>query len=56
MGPLLGNELPMPTKDGVGSHERSNFDQGTSSNDLAADSEPASLIIAYGPKTETIAV
>ena len=26
--PLLGNELPVPTEDGVGSDERGNFGEG----------------------------
>ena len=45
VGPLLGYELPVPTKDGVGSDERSNFAESPSSDGLAADREPATLIV-----------
>ncbi len=45
MSPLLGDELPMPTQDGVGRDERSNFGEGLSADGLAADSKTATLII-----------
>ncbi len=45
MGPLLGDELPVPAKDGVRCDERSNTCEGASPDGLAADSEPATLII-----------
>jgi hypothetical protein len=45
MGPLLSNELPVPAKDGVGSDERSNFAESPSSNGLATNCEPPTLIV-----------
>ena len=45
VGPLLGNELPVPTKDGVGSDEGSDLGQGSSSNGLPAYGKPATLIV-----------
>ncbi len=56
MGPLLGNELPVPAKDGVGSDERSNFGEGLSADGLAADSKTATLIIGQPewPATELL--
>ncbi len=51
--PLLGDELSMPTKDGVGSDERSNFGKGASSDGFAADSEPATLIIGQPESSAT---
>ena len=44
MGPLLGNELPVPAKNGVGSDQRRNLGKRASSDGLAADREPATLI------------
>ncbi len=45
VGPFLGNELPVPTKDSVRRNERSNFGEGASPDCLAADSKTATLII-----------
>ena len=45
MGPFLSNQLPVPTKDGVGSDERRNFSKDPSSNGLAANCKPATLIV-----------
>ena len=45
MRPLLGNKLPVPTKDGVGSDERSDFGEGPSSNCLASHGKPSALSI-----------
>ncbi len=35
VGPLLGNKLPVPAKDGVGGDERRYFGESPSSNSLA---------------------
>ncbi len=53
VSPLLGDELPMPTKDGVGSNQRSNFGQHASPDGLAAHSEPATLIIGQPESSST---
>ncbi len=45
MGPLLGDELPMPTQNGVGCNERRNFAESPSPDGLAANREPATLIV-----------
>jgi hypothetical protein len=45
VGPLLGDESPVPTKDGVGSDERSDFGEGASPNGFAADRESPTLIV-----------
>jgi hypothetical protein len=45
--------LPVPTKDGVGSDERSNFGEGPSSNGLAADGESASLRVGQSESSAT---
>jgi serine/threonine protein kinase len=52
MGPLLGNKLPMPTKDRIGSDERSNFSEDVSSDGLALDSKPAALGVGQ-PESST---
>jgi len=56
VGPLLGNELPVPTENRVGSDERSNFGEGTSSNGFASHGQSASLIVgqAESPATELL--
>jgi len=46
VGPLLGDELPVPTKDGVGGDQRSNFAESPSPDGLATDREPATLIVS----------
>ena len=53
MGPLLCNELAMPTKDGVGRNERSNFGEGAASDSLATDGESASLRIGQPESSPT---
>jgi hypothetical protein len=53
VGPFLSDELPVPTKDGVGSDERSNFGEGPSSNGLAADGESASLRVGQSESSAT---
>ncbi len=45
MGPLLGNELPMPPKDRVGSDKRSNFGEGASSDGLTSNRKSTTLIV-----------
>ena len=45
VGPFLSNQLPVPTKDGVGSDKRSGLGEGPSSNSLAANRKPATLIV-----------
>jgi len=45
VGPLLSNELPVPTKDGVGSDKRRNLGESPSPDGLAADREPPTLIV-----------
>ena len=45
MGPLLGNELPVPAEDGVGRDERGDFGEGVPPDRLAADRESATLIV-----------
>ena len=45
MGPLLSNELPVPTKAGVGSDKRCNLGESPSPDGLAADREPPTLIV-----------
>ena len=53
VGPLLGNELPVPSEDRVGSDERCDFGQRTSANRSAADSEAATLIIGQSKPSAT---
>jgi hypothetical protein len=43
--PLLGDELPMPAQDRVGSDERGNFEESSTADLLSADSQPATRII-----------
>jgi len=45
VGPLPSNELPVPTKDGVGSDKRRNLGESPSPDGLAADREPPTLIV-----------
>jgi len=45
VGPLLGNELPVPAEDGVGSDERRNFGKGTSTDGFASHGQSPSLIV-----------
>ncbi len=53
VGPLLGNELAVPTKDGVGSDERSNFGEGASSNSLAPHGKPSALSVGQSKSSGT---
>ncbi len=53
VGPLLGNELAVPTKDGVGSDERSNFGESPSSNGLAAHGKSAALSVGQSKSSAT---
>ena len=46
MGPFLSNQLPVPTKNGVGSDKRRNFGEGPSPDCFAADCEPPPLIVS----------
>jgi hypothetical protein len=50
--PLLGDELPVPTEDGVGSDERRNFGEGPSPDGFAPNREPATLIVGQ-PESST---
>ncbi len=43
VGPLLGNQSPMPADDGVGSDERRNFAESPSPDRLAANGKPSPL-------------
>ena len=52
VGPLLSDELPVPTQDGVRRDERRNICESASPDGLAADREPATLIVG---QTETSA-
>ncbi len=53
MGPLLGNELPVPTEDGVGSDERGDFGKGTAADCFASHGQSASLIIGQPESSAT---
>jgi hypothetical protein len=53
VGPLLGDELPVPTKDGVGGDERSNLREGASSNSLASHGKASALIVGQPESTAT---
>jgi hypothetical protein len=56
VGPLLSDELPVPTKDGVGRDERGNFGESPSSDSFAPDCKSATLSIgqAESPATELL--
>ncbi len=45
MSPLLGDELPMPTQDGVRRDERCNLGEGASPDGLAPNRKPTTLIV-----------
>ncbi len=53
MSPLLGDELPMPTQDGVRRDERCNLGEGASTDGLAADRQPATLIVGQPESSAT---
>ena len=53
MGPFLGNELSMPTKDGVRSDERSNFGESPSSNSLAPHRKSSALSVGQSKSSAT---
>ena len=53
MRPLLRNQLPVPAKDGVGSHERGHFGEGTAPNGLAADSKSSALSVGQSQSSAT---
>ena len=53
VGPLLGNKLPVPTEDGVGSDERGNFREGPSADGLSSYGQSASLIICQAKSSAT---
>ena len=53
VGPLLGNELPVPTKDGVGSDERGNLGEGASPDNFAPDRKPPTLSIGQAKSSAT---
>jgi hypothetical protein len=52
----LSDELPVPTKDGVGRDKRGDFGEGASANGLAPDRKPATLGIgqAKSPAAELL--
>ncbi len=50
MGPLPGNKLPVPAKDGVRGHERRNLGERPSSESLATHGKPSTLRVSQ-PKT-----
>ena len=52
VGPFLGDELSVPTKDGVGSDERSDFGKGAAADSFAAHGEPSALSVG---QTESLA-
>ncbi len=45
MSPFLGNELPVPTEDGVGSDERGDFGEGASSDGFTSNRKSTTLIV-----------
>lgn len=53
MGPLLGNELPVPTKDCVGSDERCDLRKRPPSDRLASHSQAASLVVGQAEPSAT---
>ena len=53
MSPLLSDQLPVPTKDGVGRDERGNFGQGASADGFAPDRKSATLIVGQPKSSAT---
>lgn len=53
MGPLLRNQLPVPTKDGVWRDDRRDFGKGASSDGLAPHGQSASLIVGQAESSAT---
>jgi hypothetical protein len=53
VGPLLGNQLPMPTKDGVWRDDRRDFGEGSSSDGLAPHGQSASLTVGQSESSAT---
>ncbi len=53
VGPLFGNELPVPAQDGVWSDERGDFGKGTAADSFAAHGQSASLIIGQSESSAT---
>jgi hypothetical protein len=45
VSPFLGNELPVPTKDGVGRDERCDFGESASANGFASHGESSALSV-----------
>jgi len=58
MGPLLGDKLPVPAKDGVGSDERRDLGKRPSSDCFAAHRKASPLIVGQSksPTTELLLV
>ena len=46
MSPLLGDQLPVPPKDGVGSDKRSDFGEGAAADGFAPHGEAFALIVS----------
>ncbi len=51
--PLLGNQSPVPAKDGVGSHERCDFAKSPSADRLAANGKPSPLRVGQSKSSST---
>jgi len=47
MGPFLGDELPVPAQDGVGSDERGNFREGTSAALIIGQPESSATALLF---------
>ena len=53
VGPLLSNELPVPTQDGVGCDERCNLGESPSPNSFAAHGKPSPLRVGQSKSSST---
>jgi len=53
VSPLLGNELPVPTKDGVGSDDRRHRDERPSSDGFTPNREFAALVVGQSESSAT---
>ncbi len=51
--PLLGNQSPVPAKDGVGSDERCDFGESPSADRLAANGKPSPLGVSQSKSSST---
>ena len=53
MGPLLSNELAVPSEDGVGSDERRNLGESPSADCFAAYGKSAALVVGQSEPSST---